>query len=370
MQRRGDAASQVRRLSGVLATVILHADLDAFYASIAQRDDPRLRGQPVIVAGSSRRAVVLTASYEARAFGVHSAMPLFMARELCPRAIVVPPDFAKYRAVHESVFAIFKAHARAVEGLSLDEAFLDLGDVTVPAALLLGRRIKDDVLGTAGITVSVGIATGKMLAKIASDDGKPDGLVAVAPGTEASYLAPKPVRRLWGIGPKTEARLRAQGIERIGDLASLPDERLVALFGAWGVELRNLAWGIDPRPVVEEWETRSISTEETFEHDVTGKARLGDVLASQAREVAQRLRSQGLLAQTVGVKVKLANRDVRGRQTSFVEPVDDAPTIERAARYCLERIALDKPVRLLGVRATNLRAGDKRQTEFFDALGT
>ena len=350
--------------------MILHADLDAFYASVAQRDDPMLRGKPLVVAGSSRRAVVLTASYEARPFGIHSAMPLFKARERCAHLIVVPPDFTKYREASNAVFAIFREHAKAVEGLSLDEAFLDLGNLALDDAVESAKRIKSAVSSTTKLSISVGIATGKMVAKIASDDGKPDGLVAVPVGAEARYLADKPVRRLWGIGPKTEQRLLGQGLERIGQIAQLSDERLHALFGRWGIEVRDLARGIDPRPVEQDWEARSISSEETFEHDVSDATALAQIVHTQAIDLSDRLRRKELCAYTVGIKVKLSDFRVFGRQTSFVEPVDDADTIARAAAHCLAKTAIGQPVRLIGVRVSNLVPNGTRQTTLFSVHGS
>ena len=350
--------------------MIVHADLDAFYASVAQRDDPVLRGKPVVVAGSSRRAVVLTASYEARSFGIHSAMPLYQARERCPHILVVTPDFEKYREASNAVFAIFKAHARAVERLSLDEAFLDVGDVPLDAAVAVAREVKAAVRSATGLTVSMGVASGKMIAKIASDEGKPDGLVSVHPGSEAAYLALKPVRRLWGIGPKTEARLRAHGLERIGQVAELSEERLQVLFGRWGAQLGELARGIDPRPVVEDWEARSISSEETFENDVVDRRALQQVLATQAADLAARLKRKHLRANTVGIKVKFSDHRVLGRQTSFRQPIDDADTITEAAFYCLQQLAPEQPVRLIGVRVSNLAPHDAAQATLFELHGS
>src|SRR4029077_4144641 len=198
--------------------MILHADLDALYAAVAQRDDVSLRGKPLVVSGRSRRAVVLTASYEARPFGVRSAMPLFMALQRCPQLVVVPPDFSKYREASRAVFAILRAEAPVVESLSLDEAFCDLGDLSLEEARAIALRIKRAVREATSLTISVGVSGTKIVAKIASDDGKPDVLVCIEPGTGAEYLASKPVGRLWGVGPKTEARLREAGIERIGQL--------------------------------------------------------------------------------------------------------------------------------------------------------
>ena len=205
---------------------VAHFDIDAFYASVAVRDDPALRGKPVAVAGSSRRAVVLTASYEARPFGVRSAMPLYKARSACPGLVVVAPDMSKYRAVRVKSLG-FSAHAATlVEGLSMDEAFVDVGEVPFDAARSLAETIRRDVREATGLTVSAGVAAGKMIAKIASDVCKPDGMLAIAPGDEARFLAPLPVGRLWGIGPKTQARLNAFGIATIGDVAALDETGL------------------------------------------------------------------------------------------------------------------------------------------------
>jgi DNA polymerase-4 len=346
--------------------VILHADLDAFYASVAQRDNPSLRGKPVVVSGSSRRAVVLTASYEARPYGVRSAIPLYMALERCPDLVVVPPDFEKYRSASKTVFAILRAHALAVEGLSLDEAFLDLGEVSLDEAVAVARRIKDDVRAATSLTISIGAATGKMVAKIACDEGKPDGLVAVEPGTERTYLSEKPVGRLWGIGPKTQARLQERGIERVEQLAALSDERLSELFGRWGAGVRDMARGIDDRRVVENEAVRSISSEETFERDVSDISGLIPFVREQARELSERLKKKDLCAYTIGVKVKLNDFRITGRQTSLVQPTDDPRVIGGAAVFCLRRAGVaGTPVRLVGVRVSALVRRSAKQISLF-----
>lgn len=348
--------------------MILHADLDAFYAAVAQRDDASLRGKPIVVAGSSRRAVVLTASYEARPFGIRSAMPLYRAKQLCADLIIVPPQYDAYRDISREVFALFRKHARAVEGLSFDEAFLELGNLSMDDARGAARSLKSDVVGATSLTVSVGIASGKMVAKIASDDGKPDGLVAVPEGTEAAYLADKPVSRLWGIGPKTAQRLQARGIERIGQIAGLDDQHLFELFGRWGKDVRDLARGIDPRPVVEDEDWRSVSSEETFEHDVRDPAALAQTVREQAAELAARLVRKELRAYTIGVKIKLADFSIHGKQTTLAEPTNDARIIAAAASFCLKRANIgEKPVRLIGVRASSLVRHAVSQISLFGA---
>jgi DNA polymerase-4 len=346
--------------------VIAHFDIDAFYASVAQRDDPSLRGKPVAVAGSSRRAVVLTASYEARPFGVRSAMPLYKARALCSRLVVVPPDFERYRELSRAAFEIFGHGAKAVEGLSLDEAFVDLPTGEPAEAVAYAAEVRARVRAELGLTVSAGVAAQKMVAKIACDAAKPDGLTAVAPGTEAAYLAPLPAGRLWGVGPKTQARLAAESIATIGAIAALDDERTFRLFGRSGKLLRELARGNDTRPVCAGRETRSVSSEQTFESDVSSEAELRASLHELAHDVAQRLAHHGLRAATIGVKVKRADFTIVGRQTSLAVPTDDADAIEAAALRCLERAALEgAAVRLLGVRAASLTEERARQIALF-----
>ena len=335
--------------------MIVHFDLDAFYASVAQRDDPGLRGVPLAISGSSRRAVVLTASYEARPFGVRSAMPLYRARELCPQLVVVPPEFTRYREASRAVFAIFAGDGSAVEGLSLDEAYVDAQTDAPHVAQALAERVRAQVRAEVGLTVSAGVARGKMVAKIACDLHKPDGLTVIPPGTEAAFLAPLPVGRLWGVGPKTQPRLEAAGVRTIGDVAALADEPLYALFGRGGPFLRDLARGIDDRPVDPTRERKSISTEETFEYDVTDPARIADVLRAQADELARDLQAQGLRGATVGVKIKRADFSLTGRQTTLAAATDDADAIHAAARWCWERSeAAGTPIRLLGTRVASL----------------
>jgi DNA polymerase-4 len=347
-------------------TYVAHFDVDAFYASVAIRDDPSLRGKPVAIAGRSRRAVVLTASYEARPYGVRSAMPLYKARLACPQLVVVPPDMQKYRAVSHEVFGILRARGRPVEGLSLDEAFIDIGEMDFEDARASVAALRREMFDATGLTVSAGLATAKMIAKIASDTCKPDGMLAIAPGDEAGFLAPLPVARLWGIGPKTQTRLSVFGITTIGEIAALDDAGSRELFGSWGHEVRELARGIDPRRVEPERETKSISTEETFEYDVSDEARLIDVLRAQARELAESLERERTVAQTIGVKIKRADFTIVGRQTHLAEPTRDARRIFRAAVLCLRRAALGgTAVRLLGTRVASLAEGDALQTSLF-----
>jgi DNA polymerase-4 len=346
--------------------VIVHFDLDAFYASVMQRDDPSLRGIPLAVSGASRRSVVLTASYEARPFGVRSAMPLYKALQACPQLTVVAPDFTRYRAASDAVFAIFADGADAVEGLSLDEAFVALGDASLEDARAFAERVRARVRADVGLTVSAGVAAVKMVAKIASDMRKPDGLTVVEPGTERAFLAPLPVGRLWGIGPKTLPRVEAAGLHTIGDVAALDDEALYAVFGRGGREFRDLARGIDERGVDGTRERKSISTEQTFEFDVRDEARVLDVLREQAEELALDLQAKQLRAGTVGVKIKRADFTVTGRQTALAVATNDAPTILAASTWCWNRSDLrGTPIRLLGTRVASLTAEEARELRLF-----
>ncbi|HKE36035.1 MAG TPA: DNA polymerase IV [Candidatus Baltobacteraceae bacterium] len=346
--------------------MIAHFDVDAFYASVAIRDDPSLRGKPVAIAGQSRRAVVLTASYEARPYGVRSAMPLYKARMACPELVVVRPDMGKYKTESRAIFAILEQRGEPVEGMSLDEAFVDLGGVSIEAATARAADLRRRILEATGLTVSAGVATGKMIAKIASDSCKPNGLLAVNPGEEAAFLAPLPVGRLWGIGPKTQTRLLAFGVTTIGEIAALDDARLRELFGSWGPEVRELARGIDRRRVEPERETKSISTEETFEFDVTEEERLIEILREHASELAEKLVRENLSAKTVGIKIKRADFTVLGRQTHLEQPTREARQIFWAAVHCLRRSGLEgAPVRLLGTRVASLVDGEPLQASLF-----
>jgi len=346
--------------------MIVHFDLDAFYASVAQRDDPALRGVPLAISGSSRRAVVLTASYEARPFGVRSAMPLYRALEMCPQLVVVPPNFTAYRESSERVFAIFEDGARAVEGLSLDEAFVALPGADLDDAVAFAQHVRARIRDEVGLTASAGVATGKMVAKIASDVNKPDGLTIVARGTEAAFLAPMPVGRLWGIGPKTQPRLEFAGIRTIGDVAALDDRRLYDLFGRGGAFYRDLARGVDDREVDPSRERKSISTEETFEYDERDEARILALLRVQADELARDLQAKQLRASTVGVKIKKADHTITGRQTSLAVATNDADTIHDAAVWCWQRAGMyGVPIRLLGTRVASLTDEEPRELRLF-----
>ncbi|HMD03290.1 MAG TPA: DNA polymerase IV [Candidatus Baltobacteraceae bacterium] len=346
--------------------MIAHFDIDAFYASVAQRDDAALRGVPLAVAGSSRRAVVLTASYEARPFGVRSAMPLYRARELCPQLIVVPPNFTRYRELSRAVFEIFARASLAVEGLSLDEAFVALATADLDEAIAFAQGVRASVRDEVGLTVSAGVAAQKMVAKIASDAAKPDGLQAVPAGTEAGYLADLSVGKLWGIGPKTQARLAFENITKIEQLAALTDEDCFRLFGRGGKGVRDLARGIDPREVSADSATRSVSSEETFEYDLRDEEEIRTALRALAEDVAARLAAHGLRGTTIGIKLKRADFTALVRQTTVAVPTADAGAILAAAERCLERAELrGAAIRLLGVRVASITEEPAREISLF-----
>jgi DNA polymerase-4 len=335
---------------------IIHADLDAFFASVEQLDKPELRGRPVVVGGPPQsRGVVAAASYEARAFGIHSAMPMVTALRLCPEAVRVSPRFQRYAEISRRVMEIFRRSTPLVEPMSLDEAFLDVTTTTEQdpdrqSIEGIARSIKERVREEVGLTVSVGAASSRSVAKIASDMDKPDGLVVVPPGTERRFLAPLPVRRLWGVGPKTAERLAAESITTIGELAERSEEWARALFGGRGADLLRLARGIDDSPVVVEHETKSVSSETTFARDIGDPEALDASLRELARETAERLQRHGLKGRTVKVKLRLADFTTFTRQTTLAKPTDALDDIYReAARLLAREVTSDRRFRLLGV---------------------
>ncbi|HJO23804.1 MAG: DNA polymerase IV [Myxococcota bacterium] len=355
--------------------VILHADMDAFYASVEQRNRPELRGRPVVVGGTSERGVVSAASYEARRFGVHSAMPTVQARALCPEAIFVRGDMRRYADESKRIFEVFRRFSPLVEGLSLDEAFLDLTGTQrlFGPPLEVGRRLRAAVRDETELAVSVGIAPIKMVAKIASDLAKPDGLLEVSPDRVREFLEPLPVGRIWGVGPVARERLAARGIHSVGELARVEPQRIERELGRWGLELARLARGDDLREVAPWREPVSYSEENTFRHDVSDREVLEATLVAHAEAVARRLRRDALVARTVVVKLKLARRRKAGprgyplltRRETLPEATDDGAVLSRTGSRLLDRAALREPVRLLGVGATNLRLRSAGQLDLF-----
>ncbi len=350
---------------------ILHLDLDAYYASVEQLDDPSLRGRPVIVGGPSRRGVVCAASYEARRFGVRSAMPTARARRLCPDGVFLPPRFDRYSALSDRIFDVYRRFTPLVEPLSLDEAFLD---VSASRALHgtgadIARAIKAEVRASCGLAVSAGIAEVKLAAKIATDLGKPDGLVEVPAGGVATFLAPLPVSRLWGVGHVTEEALRRIGIGTIGDLARTPEMALAEAVGASHARaLRALAIGDDPREVVPDEAAKSIGAEDTFGEDLRDREALARELLAQAARVGRRLRAAALAGHVVTLKVKYSDFTAITRRTTLERPTDDDHAIADAARRLLERVDLARPVRLTGISVSGFAGEAERgQLDLFGA---
>jgi DNA polymerase-4 len=335
--------------------------MDAFYAAVEQRDRPELRGKPVVVGADPRgRGVVAAASYEARRFGIHSAMPIGRAYRLCPQAAFLPVDMPKYCRVSSAIMEILGEFSPLVEPLSLDEAFLD---VTASRALFgpaveVARRIKARIKDAVGLTASAGVAPSKLVAKIASDLRKPDGLVEVRPGEEAAFLRDLPIARLWGVGPVGETALAALGVRTIGQLAAMSRQALARRFGAHGAQLSDLARGRDERPVVPWEESKSIGAEETFERDTTDRARLRATLYAQADRVAAELRAQGLRGRTVTLKLRYGDFRTLTRRRTVAAPTADGDGIFQQAWEALLRLAPREPVRLVGLSVSGLARED------------
>ena len=351
---------------------ILHADLDAFYAAVEQLDNPELQGKPVLVGGRPEdRGVVATASYEAREFGVHSAMPMRSAVRRCPQGIIVRPRFDRYREISRKVMEIFQGVTSLVEPLSLDEAYLDITEAvgTGKPPLAVAIDLKQQVKQETGLTLSIGVATNKSVAKIASDMNKPDGLLVVPPGEEAGFLAELAVGKLWGIGPKTAERLNREGIETIGQLAAQTLDWFVQCFGQRAASVRARAMGDDQEPVQTERETKSVSAENTFVSDQGEPERLYEELTRLAANVARHLESKGLQGKTVTLKARLADFTTFTRQVTLPAPTDSEQIIlERAWRLLSQELYPERTFRLLGVGVSNFEAEEQLQLPLFGQL--
>jgi len=341
---------------------ILHIDMDAFYASIEQRDNPALKGQPVIVGGDAeKRGVVSAASYEARAFGVHSAMPASQARRLCPQGVFLPVRMKRYREVSGQIFEVFQGYTPLIEPLSLDESFLDVTgcESLFGPAPEMAREIKRKILVRTGLTASAGIAPNKFLAKIASDWRKPDGLVEIKPDEVGAFLENLPISKLWGVGKSTEEILKGMGILRAGQLAQYPPEGIGKKLGKFGLELLALARGEDNRPVVPHEEAKSLSQEQTFTPDLQDRQVMEQVLLDQAEQVGWELRKQKLKGQTVHLKVRYPDFILITRSQTLSLPTDAGMEIYRTAVKLLEKTEVrSRKARLLGVGVSNLRHRD------------
>ena len=348
---------------------IIHVDMDAFYAAIEQRDRPELLGRPVIVGGKPRaRGVVAAASYEAREFGIRSAMPSARAVRLCPRAVFLPVDMRKYAQVSQQMMAILRRHSERIEQVSIDEAFLEVTDRVrdFAQAEQLARRIKQEIRRELRLTASVGVGPNKFLAKLGSELRKPDGLVVIPPAEAEGFLDPLPVGKLWGVGPKTEKRLAEAGLKTIGQVARAPIEQLRRLLGAWADVVHELARGDDDRPVETERETKSVSSETTFPDDLYELKDLRRSLSELSEEVASRLRDEDLRARTIAIKVRFGDFRTITRQTRLGEATDRAEVIRKTVYGLLDAVeGREQGIRLLGVRGSVLESGP-RQLSLFD----
>jgi DNA polymerase IV len=360
------------RSERVWPRIVAHADMDAFYAAIEQLDDPSLRGRPLLVGPPSARGVVLTASYEARPYGVGSAMPMVHAKRMCPDAVIIPPRFERYQEVSAMIMKVFSDFSPDVEALSLDEAFLDMtgSEQLFGDPDSIGRRLKTAILeATRGLTASVGLSATKYVAKVASACQKPDGLTVVPPEKAKSWLAPLSVSWLWGAGPKTQARLHQLGLHTIGDVAHADPRFLSAKFGKAGFHFHTLAQAEDVRPVLGRRASKSIGSEHTLYKDVREKADIKFHLRRSADTIGRRLRKKNYVAFGVGVKLKTADFQVITRQHRLSEPTDVAERLYSVGVDLLNHVDHAGPFRLVGLVAYNLvSVDDVVQLDLFNAF--
>ncbi|HTV11148.1 MAG TPA: DNA polymerase IV [Acidimicrobiales bacterium] len=357
---------------------VLHVDMDAFYAAVEVQEDPALKGRPVIVGGTGKRGVVASASYEARGFGARSAMPAGQARRLCPHAVFLPPNFPLYHRYSEHLHRIFRSYTGLVEGIALDEAFLDVtgcGTLFGPPGDM-AAQIRERVAGELGLTCSIGAGPNKLIAKLASESAKPragspgtgpvpgPGIVVVKAEEVLGFLWPLPVGALWGVGPASNERLRRLGVFTVGDLAALPELAVAAALGkANGQSLHALAWGRDERAVVPDRAPKSIGHEETYPQDLTERAELERRLVAMCDSVAQGVRAHGMVARTVVLKLRYGDFTTITRSHSFPSPQSTGPAFWKAAQALLDKLDLRNGARLLGVSASGLVPGEAAPSE-------
>jgi DNA polymerase-4 len=355
--------------SHAMVRKIVHIDMDAFYASVEQRDDPKLRGKPVVVAWRGNRSVVCAASYEARRFGVRSAMPAIRAERLCPEAIFIPPDFIRYRAVSRAAREIFQRHTDLIEPLSLDEAYLDVTEnkLGLPTATRVAKAIRQQIRGELQLTASAGVAPNKFLAKIASDWRKPDGLFVIQPEEVRTFLPPLPVGRIPGVGKVTETRLKHIGILTVGDLQDLESAALEAQFGSYGTRLYELARGIDHSKVIPDRPAKSISAEDTFERDIP-LSETEALIRRLAEKVWTASRKDGRVARTVVLKLKTSDFNILTRSHTPRVPAESCEELTAIALSLRARIDLGpaQRFRLVGVGLSNFRDVEHLQSPLFD----
>lgn len=348
--------------------IILHVDMDAFYASAEARKNPAIAGLRIIVGadpkGGKGRGVVAGCSYEARKFGVHSAQPISRAYRLCPQAVYLRPNFPLYEEVSARIMDILRGFSEKLEPMGLDEAFLDLsGKVEgFDHAAKVAKKIKDEIRTREGLTCSIGVAPNKAVAKIASDYRKPDGLTVVTPDEAPSFLRPLPVSRISGVGKKTTEILEKVGVKTIGDLASFPAGRIVELFGKWGIRLWEIANGIDESPVITSYDIKSISNETTFEEDVADRSIVIETLGKLARDVHARATQDGFLWRTVGIKLRFEDFSTFTRAKSRNDYTQSLDVVRNSVRSLFSEFEKDpRKIRLVGVRVSNLRRTDSSQ---------
>jgi DNA polymerase-4 len=337
---------------------ILHIDMDAFFAAVEEKRHPELAGKPIVIGGDgdpTKRGVVSTASYEARKYGIHSAMPLRRAYQLCPQAVFLPVDYDEYAKVSGKIKAILRSFTPLFEDVGIDEAFLDITDIDMESEDIV-KRIKKRIREETGLTCSIGIGPNKLLAKIASDMKKPDGLTIISSENIEEMIWPLPVRKLWGVGPKTEKRLQDMGIMTIGNLASIPLEKLIEDFGqSYGSYLYEASKGIDESPLITQWEPKSMSRETTFQKDTDNWNIISKSLAELTRDVVDSMKGSGYQGKTVTIKIRFSNFETHTRAKTLDDFADSLDVMRKAAFEIFRKIELKKKVRLIGVRVSNLK---------------
>jgi DNA polymerase IV len=341
----------------VFSEPIVHVDMDSFFVEVERLADPNLRDRPVVVGGPANRGVVASASYEARTFGIRSAMPTIEARNRCPGLLVVPTNHARYEETSIQVFEVFRSVTPIVEGLSLDEAFLDVGGLQrhYPGPVEIGHEIRRRIRERLGLPASVGIAATKFVAKLASEAAKPDGLRHIRSDETIAFLHPLPVRALWGVGEATHATLEAMGVETVGDLARLPRATLERRLGiGQGANLAGLASGQDPRPVVPNHDAKSISVSETYERDLALSNEIDTELLRLCDRLAFRIRRAGLAGRTIGLTVRYSDFVTITRHHTFADPADTSRQLWQAVTKLKDTVSWDRPIRLLGVSVATL----------------
>ncbi|OXT09253.1 DNA polymerase IV [Thermoanaerobacterium thermosaccharolyticum] len=345
---------------------IIHVDMDAFFASVEQHDNPKLKGKPVIVGGLSGRGVVSTCSYEARKYGIHSAMPMYMAKTLCPHGVFLPVRFERYREVSKKVFDILYEITDIVEPLSIDEAYLDVTDIDKNPEDI-AKEIKEKVHNETGLTVSAGVSYNKFLAKIASDWNKPDGLMVISEDMVPDILRPLSVSKVYGIGEKSSERLKKIGIEKVDDLLKLSEEELTNIFGKYGKEIYDRIRGIDLRPVETYRETKSIGKETTLKKDTDDIDLLSKYLKGFSRIISSELKEERLYCRTVTVKIKTSHFTVHTKSRTLNEYIDSPEDIYNVATAILKESNISQPVRLIGLSVSNLSTIKIKQLSLFDS---